>query len=162
MDTFDFFTDQRLDLVCKYAFFNDLKNQTNDEFVCELYKKHILKRTKGREPRDRFNKAVRKVTIDDYIESAIELYRNMSQNGFDEKYPIPYTDEGMLLNGAHRIACAAVLNIDIITNVVPQKDHTRKAWDLKWFQKNDFSDEQIQYILNLYNTIRNTNEKVTL
>jgi len=155
MNTFDFFIPQRLDLVCKYALFCDLLNEKNDEFVLTLYKEHILKRTEGREPRDRFNKkAKHKRSIDDYVEVARELFYSMKANGFDENYAVPYTNEGLLLNGAHRIACAAALNVDIVTTVVYDKKQTRKPWGLDWFQNNQFTQEQIQFILNLYNKIK--------
>jgi len=164
MNTFDFFTPQRLDLVCKYAFFCDLLNEQNDEFVLTLYKEHILKRTDGREPRDRFNKTAKhKRSIDDYVEVAHELFHNMKQNGFDENCAVPYTDEGLLLNGAHRIACAAALGTDIVTTVIYDNKQTRKPWGLEWFQNNQFTEKQIEFVQSLYNEIKqgNSNEKNT-
>jgi hypothetical protein len=76
---------------------------------------------------------------------------------------VPYTNEGLLLNGAHRIACAAALGIDIVTMVVYDKKQTRKPWDLEWFKDNHFSEDQIEYIADLYDKIKqgNSNEKNT-
>jgi hypothetical protein len=87
----------------------------------------------------------------------------MKQNGFDENCAVPYTDEGLLLNGAHRIACAAALGTDIVTTVIYDNKQTRKPWGLEWFQNNQFTEKQIEFVQSLYNEIKqgNSNEKNT-
>jgi hypothetical protein len=131
----------------------DLSLNQNDEFVWDLYKEHIFKRTQGKEPTDKYeNFTKRKESVDDYIDASKKLLTSMKQNGFDKKYPVPCNETGLLLNGAHRIACAAVLEIDVIVKII--KEEVRNPWDLNWFKEKEFEHNKIQYILDLYNQLK--------
>lgn len=143
----------RLDLACKYLFFNELKNKQPDPYIIGLYKEHIFKRSGGVEGGDRWIKVPSgKQCVDDYVTSAIQLYNSMKENGFDINYPVPYynTNNG-IENGAHRISCALALGIDIYAmRVIPKR---YKRWDEKWFIKKGFLDKDIQLLKDTYTSL---------
>ncbi len=145
----------RLDIACKYLLFKELETAEPDQFIIELYKKHILKRTGGREKTDkRLPDQTQKTNVDDYIVSAKQLLASMKDSGFDKRFPIPYYDKG-IENGAHRIACALYLGIDIIgTQIVPAR---YKTWDKKWFSRKSFTKEEIQLLETTFKRLQDEN-----
>jgi hypothetical protein len=153
-DPKQFFNEQRLDLVCKYAIFRDLQTNSNDPLVWNLYRNHILKRNGGVEPKHKHNtRDMPKTTIDDFVRCAQELYVSMSKRGFDPEYPVPHTNTGILLNGAHRVSCAAVLGIPVVTACIKDNRHKGTPWDKQWFQDNSFTYDQMDFITKLLDQI---------
>jgi hypothetical protein len=145
----EFFCDDRLDLVCKYLLFKSIKECDLNPTIVDLYCQHILLRTNAIERNDAYNKnCPQKNNIDEYLQSAINLFRSMESNGFDSNYPIPYNSNG-ILNGAHRIACAVCLNLDIYCKYI-NNNHARKKWGIDWFINNNFTSEQIELIQTQY------------
>lgn len=133
---------ERLDITCKYLFFKEFQKQKPNDDVIQLYIKHIMKRTGGVEKVDRFiPDQPKKMCIDDYVKSAKDLFEKMSKHGFDSCYPIHYYENG-IANGAHRIACSLVLQIETIPvkKVIPKKYVT---WDEQWFIDNEFTDNEV-------------------
>lgn len=136
----------RLDLPCKYLFFKELEKENPDPYIVDLYKEHIFKRTGGVELRDRWIKGPSgKNCVDDYVSAAKRLYNSMKENGFDQKYPVPYytTNDG-IENGAHRISCALALGIDIYA--VKSVPNMKTSWDEKWFVEKNFSQKDIDLL----------------
>jgi hypothetical protein len=134
----------RLDIACKYLLFKELESPNPDQFIIDLYKKHIMKRTGGREnPDKRLPNQPKKTRINSYMKSAKQIMDSMKRNGFDKRFPIPFYDNG-IENGAHRIACALYLDIDVIGMKITPKKY--KTWDRKWFEANDFAEEEIQLL----------------
>lgn len=138
---------ERLDIACKYLFFREIQKQTANSDVIHLYTKHIMKRTGGVEKVDKFvPDQSRKMCIDDYIESAKDLFEKMRKHGFDDAYPIHYYEHG-ISNGAHRLACSLVLQLETIPvkKVIPEKYVT---WDEQWFIDNKFTDNEVALLRN--------------
>lgn len=136
----------RLDIACKYLFFKELDATVPNQYIIDLYKEHILKRSGGIEGGDRWIKGPSgKNSIDDYISCAKLLHQSMKLYGFNKDYPIPYyIDRIGIENGAHRLSCALALNIDIYAmKVIPKR---YKSWDEKWFKKKGFSQDDIDLL----------------
>lgn len=148
-----FFHD-RLDLVCKYLLFKEFEKDVVDQDILELYKKHILKRSGGVEGDDpHIPNQDRKLSVDDYVNAAKQLYKSMKETGFNKEYPVPYYNIG-LENGAHRVSCAMALGINIYAiKVIPRKI---KNWDERWFSKKGFSAEEIELLKREYAKIVET------
>ena len=156
-DPVQFFSEHRMDLVCKYALFRDLHTKKHDDFVWDLYRQHIVARNGGVEPKHLYNTQDKiKTTVEDFVHSAQELYHSMSTRGFDPDYPVPYTLTGVLLNGAHRLGCAAALGISVVTACIQDKRRNSTPWDTQWFRDNGFTTKQVDYIVDLFNQIITT------
>jgi hypothetical protein len=128
IDPIDLLFDDRLDIICKYMFFKDLQNSTQDSKIEDMYRDHIFRRTKG--------KGDNKNSIDDYVSAAKSLFDSMKTNGFNSLYPVPYTSKG-IQNGAHRIACALALGIKQIDAVQITHNAKHLPWSESFFNAKD-------------------------
>lgn len=140
---------RRLDLVVKYLFAREIIDfDKNDDFkygiAKDLYIRHILMRTMGVEPKSCHDDAADKTGIEEYISSYRKLIKSFQTKGFDENCPIPLGNDGLLLNGAHRLAACKALGIDCC---VQHHDGSGITWDFKWFEDNGFPLEDKMRIL---------------
>jgi hypothetical protein len=78
----------------------------------------------------------------DYIGAALALLESMQRLGFDPDHAIPVDDNGDILNGAHRIACALALGKNVIIGR-SGKNAWAPPWDGKWFLDSDFTREYV-------------------
>lgn len=115
---------ERLDIAVKWRYFYYLYYGL-DHDAERIYKWHIEKRTNGKEPRSW------KQSIEDYVSSCKELLKNMKEEGFNPDWPIEYGKNGRLRDGAHRIACALLLGLNVYFKIVPLDGTAR--WSEKWF-----------------------------
>jgi hypothetical protein len=146
-NTLRFFTHDRLDLVVKYRFFEALKHGTSEAQVEEMYARHILARTGGIEPGSRT-----KTSLPKYVEAARELFQSMTQNGYDPAWPIPVDQWGRLRDGAHRLACATVLNLEVEL-VAVHRQYPIRQWGLDWFLTKGFGRQYVNGLLDDVNRI---------
>jgi hypothetical protein len=139
----------RLDIVLKYLFFRGLDGTADRAHWEFFYRKHILDRTKGVEPQDRFQKKPStKRSVDDYVNACEELYRSFKSGGFDPTYPIPVSVDKRLLNGAHRTACALATDTRVI--VAPAERGVRKSWGFRWFLERGYPRDVLAALLYYY------------
>lgn len=129
------FNRDRLDIAIKWRFFRHLIDR-NDEEADRVYRLHITGRTGGREP------GGWKRCVEDYISAAHELLTSMHARGFDPAHPIPIGSNGRIRNGAHRIACALALGIDVVVEHI-DKPGTAEPWDEEWLRKGRLNDAEI-------------------
>jgi len=135
----DLLTPKRLDLVVKHRFFRHLIDG-NDPGAEEVYRWHIMHRTKG------FERGSWKGTVDDYVRGARELLASMRERGFDPAYPVEITQEGRIMSGAHRIACALALGLPIYVRIrKPPKNSA--DWGETWFRRAGMKGEALQRLL---------------
>jgi len=142
-----FFTHDRLDLVVKYRFFKGLEEGHMPADEEQMYAKHILARTRGVEPGNS-----RKRNIDTYVAAARDLFQSMKVAGFDKNKPIPVDQWGRLRDGAHRLACATVLGLDVELRYLNKK-HPIRQWGIDWFLANGFSKQYVNSLLDDLNII---------
>lgn len=137
-----FLTFARLDLACKYLYVKNYVEDLENDHIVELYEQHILKRTQGKEKKDKFiPRQYKKETIADYTTSFNQLITSFQKQGFDPAYPINYSQNGFI-NGAHRIACSMYFKTPI---PVVKIDYFKKIedWDRSWFEKHKFINSSI-------------------
>lgn len=130
----------RIDLVIKFLYFKALDTSINLSFFENLYLKHILQRTGGIEPPDvsELNKDTSKVEVSQYLDDAKKLFKSIKENGYDPTFSIPISSRGLILNGAHRLACAKYFGIeDVSVLELPDADLPLK-WDFDYLKKDDF------------------------
>lgn len=148
-----FLNNDRLDIVCKYLFFKNLYYQENNQYIKFLYTKHILERTKGKEPRDpNLPFLEQKNSIEDYLLSCNILLGNISKNGYDFNFPIFYTNT-RIINGAHRIACSILFDIKVPCIFV-SNDKKFKNWGVEWFVDHNFNTLDIAYLKKEYSRLK--------
>jgi hypothetical protein len=140
------FKASRLDLCVKYLFAKSLLEKTPVREIKSLYVRHILLRTGGMEPPAEIGLSSSKSSAEDYILAFEQLILNIRENGFRADGFVPLGTRG-LINGAHRIAAGAALNIPI-----PVKDYATPgiSWDYHWFEDNGFSTEDRMRILKTF------------
>lgn len=131
-------SDRRLDLAIKYRLFKELLYQSCPD-AKRLYRWHIMKRTGGVE------RGSWKRSIDDYFIACGELLDEMCQRGFDPASPVLIDDRRRIYDGAHRIACAILLDLDIAVARSP-KPALSPAWDSEWMLTHGLFDFELERI----------------
>jgi hypothetical protein len=125
----------RIDIAIKWRLFRHLIEGGDPESLA-VYRKHIMGRTGGREP------GGWKRCAEDYVSGARELLASMKAHGFDPAHPVPVGSNGRIRNGAHRIACALALGIDVIVRRI-DKPGTAAPWDEHWLRRGGLNDGEI-------------------
>lgn len=115
----------RLDLVVKHRMFRHLIDGDDPEAEA-LYRWHIRRRTGGREP------GGTKLCLGDYTAACRDLLASMQAVGFLSYYPVRVGRNGRLTAGAHRIACALALDMDVWRRGVPRPGRAAD-WGAAWF-----------------------------
>lgn len=138
-------TPERLDLVVKYRYFLHLRDGGNAE-AAELYRWHIMQRTNGVEP------GSWKLCIADYESSAFELFRSMQMKGFSVSKAVPIGSNGRIRGGAHRIACALVLDYHVAVQRLEKPG--RSIWGADWFLANGMPVPQVKELLQECESLR--------
>lgn len=137
---------QRLDMVAKILFARELLGQPSKNSgisAKELYRKHIFCRTGGVEP----GSETRKASLQDYEREFSALLHSMKANGFDPEHSIPVAQQnGIVMNGAHRVAAAIALGIEKVP-VEYHEDASGLHWGFDWFVENGFAPDEIDELL---------------
>jgi tetratricopeptide (TPR) repeat protein len=142
----------RIDLAAKYLFFRALDGRGDLAGAETLYRRHIAARTGGHEPPDATTGAASaKRSVDDYVAAARELHASMRAHGFAPAHPVPVTAEGRIGNGAHRLACALALGLDVPTWPCVS---TGPGWDAAWFSAHGFTDADLRRLLHTWAGLR--------
>lgn len=134
------FTARRFDLCVKLLYARELLGLPgcNSEIhPTQLYLRHIHLRTKGNEPDNKT-----KTSLADYQQSFAQLLTSIQQHGFDESHAIPLAQDGGLLNGAHRGAAAAALQLPQVPVVFIDKPQGI-GWDFNWFMQCGFNLDEL-------------------
>lgn len=138
---------QRLDLVVKASYFQALLSKRGLPQARAAYLRHIQLRTGGQEPADYQGKPSPKQELAHFELASRALLTSMQTKGFDPAHAVPLGNGSRPLNGAHRIACAAALHLDIAVKREPADAGT---WDMAWFIRQGYSKrEQMQILFDL-------------
>lgn len=144
----EFLSKNRLDLCVRYLLAKDILNGIKNDKTLSLYSRMILARNSALEGEDYFSEYKREGTRE-YIDAVKKLCASMQQNGFDKDKFIPVGDNGIFLNGAHRVATAMALEEKIwVKHFEGQNGAT--DFGMKWFEDNGFNCEDKIRILRAY------------
>ena len=77
----------------------------------------------------------------------------MSSDGFDSAYPVPVDDNGDILGGAHRVACALALGEDVWAT---QSECLAwaPAWDAAWFRQHGMPEDAVEGLIADYEALK--------
>jgi hypothetical protein len=131
-------TPKRLDLLLKMGFAEGILK--GDFELEELYRKHIMMRTAGVEDH--------KVGVDQFVSEFKDLVFSLKNNGFIESGSIEWSaPDGVNRSGAHRIAAAAVLGLEVPIYEVLGSGY--EGWGVAWFKANGL-EQALPYICGVY------------
>lgn len=100
---------KRLDVVVKYFYIKEYYFWKNKKYL-NLYKKHIRLMNAGKEDD--------KESVDVFIQNFDALILSFEKTWFDRSCPLPLSEDSVLLNWAHRLACCMYFNIEPVTEIV--------------------------------------------
>lgn len=149
----EIFVPERLDLIVKYMYIKSKIEGINRDLYTNLYIKHITKRTAGKqfvfEYIDGYPvPTAKKLGIKDYLVHFDKLIDSFYSSGFQRDFFIPISKvNGILLDGAHRAACAAYFNKSPFIVI---ENRIGKNWDYTWFEVNGFYENELNLILSTY------------
>jgi len=122
-------TPSRLDIAAKTLVARSLKTGLGRVPADEIYRATLS----AMNPTGKFGEDNKKFSLDDYENSFKELFSSLSDNGFDpSRGLVPLSRDGSLQNGAHRVAIAAILGLDVATQ---KTDDIPQVYDFQYFQK---------------------------
>jgi len=124
-------TPRRLDLIVKWRFFRHLLGG-DDPNASTVYRWHIAKRRASGFVDAAHSQEDESTTLDHYEMKAKKLLESMTENGFDERHPIPIDPNNELLGGAHRLACAIAMDLPVYVEKSEERVWA-PAWGIRWF-----------------------------
>jgi hypothetical protein len=114
-----------MDLAVKWRYFKHLLHGGDPDSE-RVYLWHIaVRRESGYVDGQKGN-------LDAYLYGARALLASMRIYGFDQEFPVPLDPNSDLLGGAHRVACALALGIDVVVQHLPHMAWAPR-WDRDWF-----------------------------
>ena len=141
----EFLVPQRLDLMCKLEYIDCKENKNNMSFAKELYKEHIKAFSEGTyvEPGSE-----EKNSIEKYFNSFDKLIDDIKTHGFDlSKSVIPVSDDGVILDGSHRVAIAIYYGLSIPTVKI---HNVKRDFGAEFFLQRGLKQTYVDYIAYKY------------
>lgn len=132
---------ERLDLAAKIAYIEARENGGDMDFAKELYKKHIEAFSEGyfTEPGDE-----NKNSLDKFFSIFDNLIDDFKMRGFaSEKSLVPVGRNNIILDGAHRTACAIYFDTTVSVIRFPQFEVN---FNYSYFRQRRLSEEMLQYM----------------
>lgn len=160
-----FLNSNRFDFIFKFLYLKYKEN--NKDFFSKMYLENIraFNNFHEEEPSD----GIPKESAEDFLNSFDKLYNSIKANGFDSNQIIPIGDNGEISDGAHRLICAAILNL----SVPVENDGRNDLYDYKFFIERGFNQnyadygaieyvklQSNSYIVNLHSVIDERNDKI--
>lgn len=107
-DALDFVTVDRFDIIAKYLYIKSLDLKYDTDFFFNLYKEHLNAFSLGGFSEGGNDE---KNNFDDFVRIFKKLYKDLKDEGMDEKKSIiPVMNDDLIIDGAHRVAIGAYFN----------------------------------------------------
>ena len=135
-------TPRRMDVAVKYRFFAHLLGG-GDPGSEQVYLLHIEQRSGARMKMGVATDHWKR-NLDDYVTSANELFRSMTEQGFHDFYAVPIDPSQELLDGSHRLACALALDLETVPVVLMDKRVWAPSWGRDWFMAKGMSGDDLE------------------
>lgn len=138
MDAKTLFLDSnRFDLIFKYLYLT-MKNK-NQEFFAKMYLENIRAFNNFHE--DEPSDGVPKESAEDFLNAFDNLYNSIKNKGYNQSQTLPVGNNGEISDGAHRLVCAAVLNLDVPV----ENDGRNDEYDYSFFMERRFNEQYADY-----------------
>lgn len=152
IDARELLVPERLDLMAKWIYIETYDQKSDMDFGKEVYAKHLQAFSlnsfsePGNEEKDSLAK---------YIKVFNELIEDIKENGFDSEVSlIPVGKDNIILDGAHRVACAAYYHKKVKVVYFP---HLESKFDYEYFRGRKLSEEIIAYMVEKYCEVKEKN-----
>jgi hypothetical protein len=90
-----------------------------------------------------------KIGLEVFMPAARKLLAVMHRSGFDPSWPVPIDTNNDILGGAHRVACALALGIDVVATR-GEKLAWAPSWDAPWFRQHGMPEREVEGLLTDY------------
>lgn len=140
-----FVVSERIDLICKLFYIECREKKRDLSFAKELYTEHLRAFSEGtfKEPGNDD-----KDSLEKYFDTFDRLIDDIKENGFDaSKSVIPVSDNGVILDGSHRVAIAIYYNIEL---PIVRIHGTEPCYDAAFFQKNGLKRIYLDFMIDQY------------
>lgn len=132
----------RLDLLAKIAYVESYDKNINREFALGIYKRTLEACTLGTFSEFDNDK---KQNFDDFVSEFDKLIESIKEKGVDPSISvIPVGQNGIIINGAHRVAIAAYFDLEVPI-VEFDKDAAEMGADL--FKKRFLQEDDLNYLV---------------
>lgn len=122
-------TPSRLDITAKILLARSYKVGLGAAFASSLYRATLT----AMNPLGKFGEDNVKFSLEDYETAFRRLYESMRDRGFDPKFGlIPLSRDGTLQNGAHRVALATVLGLEVEIEMTKE---IQQVYDFQFFRR---------------------------
>lgn len=150
IDAKELINDRRIDLMIKYIYIDCKEKGINFDFAKEMYIKHIEAFSKGTytEPG-----SPEKNSIEKYLNDFDKLIYDIKHNGFNPEISlVPIGKNNELLDGSHRVACAAYFNKKVRVIKFP---YIERRFGYDFFRTTLLDDKYLDYAAAEYCHIKN-------
>lgn len=140
-----FVVSERIDLICKLFYIECRENNHDLTFAKELYTEHLRAFSEGtfKEPGND-----EKDSLEKYFDTFDRLIDDIKENDFDaSKSVIPVSDNGVILDGSHRVAIAIYYHIEL---PIVRIHGTEQCFDAAFFQKNGLKRIYLDFMIDQY------------
>ncbi|MBR1676860.1 MAG: hypothetical protein IJ706_06105 [Clostridia bacterium] len=141
IDAYELLVPERFDLTVKLAYIEARESGGDMKFAKEMYAKHIEAFSEGYfvEPGNNF-----KNSLERFFSVFHDLIDDFKQNGFDSsKSLIPVGKDNIILDGAHRTACAIYFKKKVS---IIRFNELEVNFDYKFFRQRKMAEEMLEYM----------------
>lgn len=148
-------SENRLDIIIRYMACKEILSDS-EGYGVEMYKKLMMSVNGFSEllkpfvPSAYFSDYSEKNGQEKFIDDFKVLSKSMQKKGFDKKHFIPVTENMVVLNGAHRLATALALNINVYVKKYVGFGEAFHLFNYNDLKEIGFTEEQLELISNAY------------
>lgn len=133
----------RFDLLAKLDYLKNIEYADKSDWSERVYLEHIKAFNSFNEQDGSDKNSAKK-----FINNFNELYESIKRQGFNKDISIiPIDNNGIIIDGAHRLACSIILGLDVycwVTNI------SAKNYSYQYFLNRGFSQEYVDYLILQY------------
>ena len=136
---------ERIDLICKLFYIECREKKRDLSFAKELYTEHLRAFSEGtfKEPGNDD-----KDSLEKYFDTFDQLIDDIKANGFDaSKSVIPVSDNGVILDGSHRVAIAIYYHLEL---PIVRIHGIEPCYDADFFHKNGLKRIYLDFMIDQY------------
>lgn len=145
----------RFDLLAKLDYLNNFQYSDRSDWSTTIYLEHIKAFNNFHE-----QDGSGKDGATNFLEGFNKLYKSFRQQGFDKDISIiPIDKDGVIIDGAHRLACSIRLNLDVYCWVT---DRAAKKYSYQYFMDKGFPYECVDYLILQYCALKDNTYSVLM
>jgi len=119
--------------MAKYLYVKSKDKNLQTNFFKHLYHKHLITFNGCMELPDTTigEQSIAKTNITIFMDTFNKLIENIKHNGYDERFPVPIGNNGVIINGAHRLVTSYYY--DVIPKTVSMNETGNTGYNYNFF-----------------------------